>query len=337
MFISEALLPDLAAAAIAFTIITYVVLDGTDLGVGILFATRRDANEKAIMVSSILPIWDGNETWLVLGGGGLLALFPVAYSLIFSALYMPVIVMLLALIFRAVALEFRADASSRMRRWLDVTLVAGSLIAAFCQGAIMGCVVQGIEQQDGQFAGNGWEWLSAFSLTCGAVLVIGYALLGSCWLVWRTEGHLQATARRQARILGWLTLLGMAAIVVWTSQLLPVYRDNLAESSLSVPLLLVQGLLLVGFRWAFSSRFEFLPLFAVLGWFGVAFIAAIIALYPLIVPSALSIEQASAPASSQSFMLVGFAVLVPVTLAYNTWGFWVFRGKVKREQVDSGA
>lgn len=329
MLISEALLPDLAAAAIAFTIITYVVLDGTDLGVGMLFAIRQDAVERQIMVNSILPIWNGNETWLVLGGGGLLALFPAAYSIIFSALYIPLIAMLLALIFRAVALEFRAEASQSMKRWLDRTLVAGSLIATFCQGLVMGSVVQGIENENGKFAGDGWEWLGAFPLICGLGLICGYALLGSCWLVWRTDGSLQSVAKRQARLLGWLTLLGMVAIVVWTCGLNPVYRQNLAALSLTVPLLIIQCLLVIGFRWAFSSQYEFLPLFASLGWFAVAFAAAIIALYPLIVPASLTIEQASSPPLSQGFMLLGFAILVPVTLAYNTWGFWVFRGKVK--------
>lgn len=329
MFISEALLPDFAAAAIAFTIITYVILDGTDLGVGIIFATRDDPDEKEIMVNSILPIWDGNETWLVLGGGGLLALFPVVYSVLFSALYIPVITMLLALIGRAVALEFRADASARVKRWLNISLVAGSLIAALFQGVIMGCVVQGIDHKEDKFAGDGWEWLSAFPLTCGLVLVIGYALLGSCWLYWRTEGALQAAACRLARLLGWLTLTGIASIVVWTSLLAPLYREHILQSSLSLALVLIQCALLIGFRWAFSSRFHFLPLFAVLGWFGVAFVAAIMTLYPLILPGSLTISQGSAPASSQSFMLAGFTILVPVTLAYNTWGFWVFRGKVK--------
>ncbi|WP_231998959.1 cytochrome d ubiquinol oxidase subunit II [Pseudomonas cedrina] len=325
---SEALLPDLAAAAIAFTIILYVILDGTDLGVGILLATRDDPDEKKLMVNSILPIWDGNETWLVLGGGGLLALFPVVYSVLFSALYIPVITMLLALIARAVALEFRADASAQMKRWLDISLVAGSLIATLCQGLIMGCFVQRVEHEEGRFSGHGWEWLGAFPLTCGMVLIIGYALLGSCWLVWRTEGRLQTAAKGQARTLGWLTLLGMTAILLWTSLSNPTYRDHLLGSSLSLPLLVLHGVLVAGFYWAFSSRLEFLPLFAVLGWFGVAFVAAIIALYPLILPPSLTIGQASSPASSQAFMLAGFAVLVPVTLVYNTWGFWVFRGKV---------
>lgn len=328
MFMSEALLPDLAAAAIAFTIILYVILDGTDLGVGILLATRDDPDEKKLMVNSILPIWDGNETWLVLGGGGLLALFPVVYSVLFSALYIPVITMLLALIARAVALEFRADASAQMKRWLDISLVAGSLIATLCQGLIMGCVVQGVEHEEGRFSGHGWEWLGAFPLTCGMVLIIGYALLGSCWLVWRTEGRLQTAAKGQARTLGWLTLLGMTAILLWTSLSNPTYREHLLGSSLSLPLSVLQCALVAGFYRAFSSRFEFLPLFAVLGWFCVAFVAAIIALYPLILPPSLTIGQASSPASSQAFMLAGFAVLVPVTLVYNTWGFWVFRGKV---------
>lgn len=331
MWMPEALLPDLAAAAIAFTIITYVILDGTDLGVGILFATHRDPDEKRIMVKSILPIWDGNETWLVLGGGGLLALFPVAYSVLFSALYIPVMTMLLALIVRAVALEYRQDASGRMKRLLDISLVGGSLIATLCQGLIMGCVVQGIEQHDGRFSGTGWEWFGAFPLTCAVVLVIGYALLGNCWLFWRTEGRLQSVAKRRARRLGWLTLLGTAVVFVWSSLVNPAYREHLFASSLTVPLILLQCGLVAGFHRAFAHRFAFLPLFAVLGGFGVAFALAIIALYPLILPASLTIREASAPVSSQAFMLSGFAVLVPVTLAYSTWGFWVFRGKVKSD------
>lgn len=331
MWMPEALLPELAAAAIAFTIITYVVLDGTDLGVGILFAAHHDPDEKQIMVKSILPIWDGNETWLVLGGGGLLALFPVAYSVLFSALYLPVMAMLLALIVRAVSLEYRADASGRMKRLLDIGLVVGSLTATVCQGVIMGSVVQGIEQKDGKFTGSGWAWFGAFPLTCGVVLVVGYALLGSCWLFWRTEGQLQAAAKARARKLGGLTLAGIAAVFVWTSLMNPDYRNHLLASHLSLPLFVVQCMLVVGFYWAFSRRFAFLPLFAVLGWFGVAFAAAIIALYPMILPTTLTISQAAAPPSSQAFMLAGFAVLVPVTLIYSTWGVWVFRGKVKAD------
>jgi cytochrome d ubiquinol oxidase subunit II len=331
MWMPEALLPDLAAAAIAFTIITYVILDGTDLGVGILFATHRDPDEKQIMVKSILPIWDGNETWLVLGGGGLLALFPVAYSVLFSALYIPVMVMLLALVVRAVALEYREDASGRMKRLLDVSLVGGSLTATLCQGLIMGCVVRGIEQHDGRFSGTGWEWCGAFPLTCAVVLGLGYALLGNCWLFWRTEGRLQAAAKVQARRLSWATLMGVALVFVWSSLANPAYRDHLLASSLSLPLVLVQCLLVAGFHRTFSHRFAFLPLFAVLGGFGVAFALAIIALYPMILPTSLTIREASAPPSSQAFMLTGFAVLVPVTLAYSTWGFWVFRGKVKKD------
>lgn len=333
MFIAEALLPDMAAAAIAFTLITYVVLDGTDLGVGMLCAVRQCPRERQIMVNSILPIWDGNETWLVLGGGGLLALFPAAYSIIFSALYIPVITMLLALVFRAVALEFRADASLPMKRWLDRALAAGSLTATLCQGLIMGSVLQGIGNDKSRFTGDGWEWLSGFPLACGLVLVFSYALLGSCWLVWRTEGPLQTAAKDQARLLGWLMLVGMFAIVFWTCALNPAYRLRLTDLRFALPLLVVQGLLIIGFRRAFFSRHEFLPLFASLGWFAMAFVTAIIAMYPLIVPASLTIQEASSPPLSQVFMLAGFAVLVPATLAYNTYGFWVFRGKVRGEEL----
>jgi cytochrome d ubiquinol oxidase subunit II len=321
-------LPELSAAAIAFTIITYVVLDGTDLGVGILYATGRNAEQRQIMINSILPIWDANETWLVLGGGGLLALFPAAYSVLFSALYMPVITLLLVLVFRAASLEFRPKVGPIMKPWLDRTFIASSVLATFCQGVIMGAVMQGIAQNDGAFTGTGWEWTSAFAIACGFGLVVGYALLGSCWLFWRTEGRLQQRAHRQARVLGGLTLLVIAIIGAWTMTLNPLYAEHLTSPSIIGPILLLQALLIIAFGLAFSTRYPFLPLFAALGWFAVAFFVAIVTLYPLIVPASLTIREASSPPLSQSFMLIGFAVLVPVTLAYNTWSFWVFRGKV---------
>jgi len=332
---SADLIHQLSAAALAFAIITYVVLDGTDLGVGILFPFHKETQSRHVMAFSILPIWDGNETWLVLGGGGLLALFPAAYSIFFTAMYVPIIAMLLALVFRGVSLEFRDRATPAHRRWHDMAFAGASTLAGLCQGIVLGGLIQGIPNDGSRYTGNGWDWLSGFTLTCGIGLVVGYALLGACWLVWRTEGDLQARALKQASLLGGFTLLLMGLVIVWTAGLHPLYRERWAQGEWVIPLLGLMALLALAFWKALPCRIHYLPLFAVLGWFMVAYAALILALYPLVIPPALTIFQASSPTASQAFMLTGFAVLIPFTLAYSTYGFWVFRGKIRpREKAD---
>ena len=327
--IPDELLHLLGAAALAFSILTYVILDGTDLGVGILFAANHRDEDRHIMGMSILPIWDGNETWLVLGGGGLIALFPAAYSIFLTATYVPIFLMLFGLIFRAVALEYRDGAATRERRRLfDLVLLGGSVLAAFCQGVVLGALLQGIPHDGQQYSGNGWGWLSGFSLFCGASLVVGYALMGACWLIWRTQGDIQRTARRQARGLAALTLVLLAVAVLWTVQLNASYGERLFHLPVGGSLLVLLALLVVGFHRALTARHEFLPLFAVLGWFIVAFAGILVAVYPMVIPPSLTFAQASSSPSSQSFILLGFAVLIPFTLAYSTYGYWVFRGKV---------
>ncbi|WP_434140806.1 cytochrome d ubiquinol oxidase subunit II (plasmid) [Pseudomonas luteola] len=330
MPLSDELIHLLSAGALAFSILTYVILDGTDLGVGILFAANRKARHRHVMAFSILPIWDGNETWLVLGGGGLLAMFPAAYSIFLSAMYAPIILMLLALIFRGVALEFRDRAKTERRQRLhDMAFMGGSLVASFCQGIVLGGLIQGIPHEKGQYSGNGWEWCSGFAFFCGFVLVVGYALLGACWLYWRTAADLQLRSRRQARILAPATLVLLAGIVTWTFGLNTVNEERWLEPSIGGPItLLLVGLMIVFWR-AFSWTHHFLPLFAVLGWFIVAYGAMIVALYPLVIPPTLTISQASSAPLSQMLVLGGFAILIPVTLVYSTFGFWVFRGKIR--------
>ena len=210
-------LPVVWACISAFTILAYIVLDGFDLGIGILFAVEPAKADRDVMVNTVAPVWDGNETWLILGGAALYGVFPLAYATILPALYPPIIAMLLALIFRGVAFEFRFRALSRIGLHLwDLSFFGGSVMAGFCQGLILGALVQGIRVVDGAYAGGWWDWLSPFSLLCGVAVVIGYALLGACYLVWRTEGPMQARLRRQARLLGAATLAAIVIVSLWT-------------------------------------------------------------------------------------------------------------------------
>lgn len=328
--ISDELLHVFSAAALAFSILAYVILDGTDLGVGILFAANRSDEDRHIMGISILPIWDGNETWLVLGGGGLIALFPAAYSIFLTATYIPIFLMLFGLIFRAVALEYRDGAATRHRRRLfDMVLLGGSTLAAFCQGVVLGALLQGIPHDGQQYSGDGWGWLSGFSMFCGVGLVIGYALMGTCWLIWRTEGEIQHRARRQAGWLAALTLLLLAVALYWTMQLDTAYRDRLLHPWVAGPLLVLSMLLIPCFKRALIANQDFLPLFVVIAGFVTAFAGLFAATFPMVIPPSLTFAQAASSASSQAFILIGFAVLIPFTLAYSTYGYWIFRGKVK--------
>lgn len=319
-----------SAAALAFSVLSYVLLDGSDLGVGMLMGITGCARQRRAMALSILPIWDANETWLVLGGGGLLALFPTAYAILLPALYMPFIVMLLALLVRAMALEFRDQASSKgTKRAIDAVLSSGSLIVGVCQGAVLGALVQGISSENGQFSGSGLDWLSAFSLYCGAVLVVGYCWLGACWLYWRTEGELQIRAKKLAKALSVTTLLLLAILAVWTSGLATQYAErlsNLLFMSLAPVTMVVVS---VAFFKSFRTRLQFLPLFIALGVFIAGFALMTATLYPLILPPYLTLQAAASGPSSQGFMLIGFALLMPVTLFYNTYGFRVFSGKIR--------
>ncbi|WP_247267542.1 cytochrome d ubiquinol oxidase subunit II [Pseudomonas sp. YL2] len=320
----------LSAAALAFSVLNYVLLDGTDLGVGVLLGLTRCSKHRRAMAVTILPIWDANETWLVLGGGGLLALFPLAYAVLLPALYWPFITMFLALILRAVALEFRDYSKSyRMKRMVDGLLLIGSLLAGATQGIVLGTLVQGVPNQDGQYSGNGWEWLGLFPLYCGAVLVVAYTWLGACWLYWRTVEDLQHRSGRQAKALAIVTMILLAVLVIWTATLDAQYVHRLSNRLVWLPAAILLAALLISFTLSFRSRRQYLPLFAALGIFILAFALMVAALFPLIVPPNLTLQEAASSPTSQIFMLVGFAMLIPVTLLYNTYGFRVFSGKVR--------
>ncbi|SMQ23306.1 cytochrome bd-I ubiquinol oxidase subunit 2 apoprotein [Pseudomonas helmanticensis] len=320
----------LCAGALAFSVMNYVLLDGTDLGVGVLMGMTRDPKERRAMAVTIVPIWDANETWLVLGGGGLMALFPLAYAVLLPAVYWPFILMFLALIVRAVALEFRDHAPGEAsKRAVDGLLLCGSLVTGVTQGIVLGTLVQGVAHQGGQYSGNGSEWLSPFPLFSGVVLVIGYTWLGACWLHWRCVGQLQLRSAWQARGLAVATVLLLIVLVAWTATLQPQYAQRLSDPRVWMSAGVVLAVLLTVFALGFGTRQHFVPLFAALGVFVLAFALMLVALYPLIVPPDLTLQAATSSPKSQLFMLIGFAVLIPVTLIYNTYGFRVFSGKVR--------
>ena len=319
------------AAIIAFAVLAYVVMDGFDLGVGILFALFPDKKDRDVMMNSVAPVWDGNETWLVLGGGGLLAVFPLAYATILPALYMPLIAMLLGLIFRGVAFEYRWRTKRWERVW-DVAFAGGSLVAGFCQGIALGALVQGIPVVDRAYAGGCWDWLTPFSVATGIALLIGYTLLGSTWLVMKTEGELAARARRLAMQLAFATVAAMGVFSLWTPWQRPLYLDRwfgfpTAIFSVIVPLLVLGCLYLIvrGLRTGRDAQ----PFLAALGLFILGYAGIGISFYPYIVPTSLTIWDAAAPPASLSFLLVGALVLVPIILAYTAYAYWVFRGKVR--------
>ncbi|MDZ7826919.1 MAG: cytochrome d ubiquinol oxidase subunit II [Gammaproteobacteria bacterium] len=319
------------AFLIAFAVLTYVVLDGFDLGVGILFPLARDETERDTAMNSVAPIWDGNETWLVLGGGGLFAVFPLAYAVVMPALYMPITLMLLALVFRGVAFEYRWKTEHWKRVW-DHAFFGGSLVAAICQGIALGALVQGIEVADRAYAGGWWDWLTPFSLLTGLAVATGYALLGATWLVLKTEGSLQLGMRRLAWWLGLATLGFMGLVSLATPFTEPAYFTrwfNFPGSIFSV----VMPVLMLGAAWALftglnDSR-DLRPFLAALSIFVLGFIGIGISFYPMMVPPTLTIWQAAAPDASLAFALVGAVILLPLILAYTGYAYWVFRGKVQ--------
>jgi cytochrome bd ubiquinol oxidase subunit II len=326
---AEADLTPIWAGIVAFAVFAYVVMDGFDLGIGILFPAFAVGGQRDQAMNAIAPVWDGNETWLVLGGGGLMAAFPLAYAIILPATYPLIIAMLLGLVFRGVAFEFRWRDSRHRALW-DAAFCVGSIIAGFCQGVTLGAIVQGIHVSNDAYAGAWLDWLSPFSILTGLALVTGYALLGSTWLVWKTDGGTQQHARRLAFILGVATLLALAAVSAATPFLaFDYWRRWFAMPSVlltaQVPLLVV--ITAVTFFRSLRRGGERLPFMMSLALFLLGFIGLGISIYPFIVPRAVSIWQAAAPRQSQLFLLVGAIVIIPVILGYTAWAYWVFRGK----------
>jgi cytochrome d ubiquinol oxidase subunit II len=323
-------LPFVWAGLIAFAVLAYVVLDGFDLGVGILFPLIEGEANRDLAMNSVAPVWDGNETWLVLGGGGLFAVFPLAYAVVMPALYAPIVVMLLALIFRGVAFEFRWRTRRAKFLW-DLSFFGGSLLAAFAQGIALGALVQGIAVADRAYAGGNWDWLTPFSLLTGAALVVGYALLGATWLVMKTDGYVRRLAERAT----WAAGAGTLALIGLVSLITPFLNPEYLARWFALPNVLftiwVPMLLLVA-AWVFVKGLregrDAWPFLAAQAMFVLSFIGIGISFYPYMVPPSLTIWQAAAPDASLGFLLAGALVLVPMILGYTAYAYWVFRGKV---------
>jgi cytochrome d ubiquinol oxidase subunit II len=319
------------AFIIAFAVFVYVVMDGFDLGLGILFPLFPAKADRDVMMNTVAPVWDGNETWLVLGGGGMMAAFPLAYSVLMPALYTPVIAMLIGLIFRGVAFEFRWRTQAERNRW-DLAFAGGSWVAALAQGIALGAILQGVHVEGRHYAGGWWDWLTPFSILTGVSLVIGYALLGATWLVLKTEGSL----RDRAYHLCWYLLFAMLAAIGTVSIATPFLHIQYAQRwftwpnvVLTAPVPIAVAAVSVLLLRAVANKQDSQPFYLVLILFALSYAGLGISMYPFIVPQSITIWQAASPDNSQLFMLVGVAVLIPLILGYTAWAYWVFRGKVR--------
>jgi cytochrome bd ubiquinol oxidase subunit II len=316
---------------LALAVFYYVVFDGFDLGVGILYGFAPDEAGRATVMSSVAPIWDGNETWLVFGGLGLLAAFPLAFAIIIPAVYFPILIMLLALVFRGVAFEFRFKRPA-LRRFWDRAFCGGSAVATFAQGVVLGTFIQGFKVDGRHFSGTSFDWVTPFALLTGVALMFGYALLGAGWLILKTEGTLQHWARKSGRTSLIAVLIAILAVSIWT----PVADPGIARRWFSwpnigclAPVPLVT-LLIAWLEWRSLNRdHEIVPFIGAIGLFLMSFIGIAISLWPMIVPYHYTLWQAASSESTQAFLLIGTLFLLPIILMYTAWSYWVFRGKVR--------
>ncbi len=322
------------AVLLALSVYIYVVLDGFDLGIGILYPAFRSKEERDLLMNTVAPVWDGNETWLILGGGGLFAAFPMAYAIIMPALYPPVIAMLLALIFRGVAFEFRWRATSTFtKKFWDAAFIGGSTVAALCQGIILGALLQGIEVDGRRYGGGWWDWLTPFTLTCGIAVIFGYALLGACWLNLKTTGYVRAQARNIARVLGFVTVGFIGIVSLWTPFLDQDYFlrwfawPQILEVS-PIPVLVIGFAFLLA-RELFNESNDWMPFVLTLGLFGLCFLGLGVCMWPYVIPTSVTLAEAASPFKSQIFMFVGAVILIPIILAYTAFAYYVFRGKIE--------
>ena len=320
------------AVIILFGVMMYVVMDGFDLGIGILFPLIRDRDERDVMVNTVAPVWDGNETWLVLGGAGLMAAFPLAYSVILSALHLPLVFMLLGLVFRGVAFEFRFKADEHHRPYWDLAFVFGSVTATFFQGVTLGAYIEGIAVVGRAYQGGAWDWISPFSLFTGLGLVAGYALLGCTWLIMKTEGRLHRHMCAIARPLTYTLLAVIAVLSVWT----PLAQPQIAQRWFSLPNMfwfLPVPVLVAAAGFDLIRRVRGTPaagpFMLSLALVFLAYTGLGISIWPAIIPPDISIWTASAPPQSQGFALVGALLIIPIILVYTAWSYYVFRGKVR--------
>lgn len=324
------------AIIILFGIMMYIIMDGFDLGIGILYPFFSEKSDRDLMMNTVAPVWDGNETWLVLGGAGLLAAFPLAYSVILSALSLPLLFMLMALIFRGVAFEFRFKANEGERHFWDKAFIGGSIAATFFQGMTLGAYLQGIKVVDQAYAGGALDWISPFSIFTGLGLLVTYALLGSTWLILKTSGDLQSICYKLSKQIS-VVLLGIIVVIsLWT----PWMDSRIAARWFSMPNIfwlspvpVLVALCFYQLQRALRRKAETSPFIYTLGLVMLGYAGLGISIWPNIIPPNLSIQAAAAPASSQQFALVGALVIIPMILMYTAWGYYIFRGKVSKDEA----
>ncbi|WP_213763525.1 cytochrome d ubiquinol oxidase subunit II [Caballeronia sp. dw_19] len=320
------------AAIIAFGLFVYVALDGFDLGIGLIFPVFPDEEERNMMIHSVAPVWDGNETWLVLGGAALYAAFPVAYGVALSALYLPIVMMLVCLIFRGVSFEIRGKAKRTKQLW-DLSFIAGSAGAAFFQGVILGAYLQGIPVTNASFSGDSFFWLQPFNVLTGLGLMATYSLLGACWLIMKTEGDLQ---RRLYRLVAPLTVVLLVFIIgvsIWTPMISVQIMQRWFQSGLFSRLIVVPflvAIVAIGMFIAIRRRLEKTAFVLTLLLVLLGYIGLLVSVWPYAIPFTITLADAAAPRSSQVFTLVGAVVILPMILVYTTAGYWIFRKKVQQ-------
>lgn len=328
-------LPLIWGGLVALAVFIYVLLDGFDLGCGILFPFAGSDKDRSRIMNSIAPFWDGNETWLVLGGGGLFAAFPVAYGIIMSGLYLPVIFMLFGLIMRGVAFEFRFKATTHRYVW-DAFFFIGSIVAAFLQGVMLGALIQGMEASNRLYTGGPFDWLTPFALVCGVAVVIGYALLGSTWLIIKTEHKLQVWARKVSE---WLLFALVAAMIVVT--VFMYFSDidavgnwfSMPSILYLAPMPIIVALLFFVMRKDLTGEREYRPFLLTAALFLMGYIGVCSAIFPYIVPYQMTIYEAAAADTSLSFMLVGAGIMLPIILSYTAFAYYTFKGKTDHEHM----
>jgi cytochrome bd ubiquinol oxidase subunit II len=325
-------LPLIWAVIILFAIGMYIVMDGFDLGIGMLFPFVPGKEDRDVMMNSIAPVWDGNETWLVLGGAGLLAAFPLAYSIVLPALYLPLVLMLIGLIFRGVAFEFRLHARPSSRGRWDKGFAAGSFIAAFFQGTILGAYVEGLPMRDERFAGGALDWIAPFPIFTGLGLVAAYMLLGSTWLILKTEGELQQRMRLATRHWLWTLLAVIVVISIWTPLAHPAIRErwfSLPNFFFFAPVPLLVAITALFLLRSLRQDRHVAPFLLTLALIFLGYSGLGISLWPNVIPPDVTIREAAGPPQSLGFTLVGALLIIPIVLMYTAFSYWVFRGKVR--------
>jgi len=324
-------LPLIWALVIGFAVAMYVVLDGFDLGIGILFPFAKNEHSRDQMMNTVAPFWDGNETWLVLGGVGLFVAFPAAYAILMPAFYLPVTLMLLGLVLRGVSFEFRWIAKTSRFLW-NIAFALGSTVAAFMQGVIVGGMVTGVKTQGMQFSGGSFEWFTPFALMCGVAMVAGYALLGATWLIMKTEGEVAQRARSQAMIALYAVLVFMAIVSLWT----PLQHPRIAERWFTLPNFLffwpvpaVTALLAFLCWYWLRNKNDFMPFWCSIALFFMGYSGLVISNFPYLVPPSLDVWETAGVPASQLFALMGTLFMFPILIGYTIFIYWIFRGKIR--------